>query len=74
MITDNFSGQKGRKTKKNSNKLSSLFNSVTIQSTDVKHLRDENRVLREEIEQMTHEIDQLSYGRDGNNCYNYNCL
>lgn len=33
-------------------------------STDVKHLRDENRVLREEIEQMTREIDGLSNGRD----------
>lgn len=33
-------------------------------SIDVKHLRDENHVLREEIEQMTHEIDQLSYGRE----------
>lgn len=31
---------------------------------DVKHLRDENRVLREEIEQMTREIDGLSNGRD----------
>ncbi|XP_068698327.1 mitogen-activated protein kinase kinase kinase 7-interacting protein 3 homolog isoform X1 [Montipora foliosa] len=32
--------------------------------TDVKHLRDENHVLREEIEHMTREIDGLSNGRD----------
>lgn len=38
---------------------------ASIQATDVKHLRDENRVLREEIEQMTREIDGLSNGRDG---------
>lgn len=33
-------------------------------STDVRHLRDENRVLREEIEHMTQEIDQMSNGQD----------
>ena len=31
----------------------------------MKHLRDENHVLREEIEHMTQEIDQMSNGRDG---------
>ncbi|KAJ7394372.1 TGF-beta activated kinase 1 MAP3K7 binding protein 3 [Desmophyllum pertusum] len=33
-------------------------------STDVKHLRDENHVLREEIDGMSREIDELSNGRD----------
>ena len=34
----------------------------------MRHLRDENRVLREEIEQMTREIDGLSNGQDGKHC------
>ncbi|XP_073257479.1 mitogen-activated protein kinase kinase kinase 7-interacting protein 3 homolog isoform X1 [Porites lutea] len=33
-------------------------------SSDVRHLRDENHVLTEEIEQMTREIDELSNGRE----------
>lgn len=37
----------------------------TIQSTDVRHLKDENHVLTEEIEQMTRQIDELSNGREG---------
>ncbi|KAM7433996.1 hypothetical protein ABFA07_015830 [Porites harrisoni] len=33
-------------------------------SADVRHLRGENQVLTEEIEQMTREIDELSNGRE----------
>ena len=34
-----------------------------FKNTDVKHLRDEIHVLREDIDQMTQEIDGLSNGR-----------